>query len=168
MQAWVRVKLGRDRRRASEGNRGFRDKVNRIVREQALGYVTGYLEGGNQRLAVYRDAGRPTFVAQEFASMIDRMPSLTEYLPDLKRYLLDYPKTTLPHADSFLYWQNAKFAADHSNQSSDDYRTADSPIVVRNVTPATTGRPSNCVLVPDPAHPDGFWFASVNRSRSDD
>ena len=58
--------------------------VERTMRRLALDYVTAYLEGGNSRLATYRDAERPTFVAQEFAAMLDRMPSLTIYLPDLK------------------------------------------------------------------------------------
>ena len=31
--------------------------------------MTGYLERGNERLAVYRDRDRPTVVAQEFRSM---------------------------------------------------------------------------------------------------
>ena len=36
----------------------------------ALDYTTAYLQGGNSRLAVYRDGKRPTFVAEEFTSMI--------------------------------------------------------------------------------------------------
>ena len=46
------------------------DKLNRT-------YVKAYLDGGNSELATYRDSSRPTFVGQEFASMIDRMPELT-------------------------------------------------------------------------------------------
>ena len=83
--------------------------VERSMRRLAHEYVTAYLEGGNSRLAVYRDLERPTFVAQEFAAMVNRMPEMTNYLPGLKKYLLDYPKVTLPNAESFLYWQNAKF-----------------------------------------------------------
>ena len=67
--------------------------VDRLVRQLMLEYVNGYLQGGNSELATYRDASRPTFVGQEFASMIDRMPELTEYLPDLKRYLIGFPKS---------------------------------------------------------------------------
>jgi hypothetical protein len=48
-----------------------------LMRELALRYVHGYLEGGNERLAVYRDGDRPTFAAREFRSMVDRMPELT-------------------------------------------------------------------------------------------
>jgi hypothetical protein len=66
------------------------------MRRLALDYVTRYLQGGSDELAVYRDGSRPTFVAQEFRSMIARMPELTMYMPNMRRYLLDYPKVTLP------------------------------------------------------------------------
>ena len=83
-------------RRDVDWSKPSRADLDRIARELSLDYVRGYLEGGNDQLAVYRDADRPTFVASEFRSMIDRLPSLAEFLPDLKRYLLDFPKATLP------------------------------------------------------------------------
>src|SRR4029078_3167666 len=88
---------------------GATGDVERAVRKLALEYVTGYLEGGNSRMAEYRDTGRPTFVAGEFDAMFNQIPSLTKYLTGLKAYLLDYPKATLPKSVSFLYWQNVKF-----------------------------------------------------------
>jgi hypothetical protein len=86
-----------------------RRQVNRMAQQVAFEYVNGYLQDGNRSLAVYRDSSRPTFVAQEFASMIDRLPALTELLPDVRRYLLEYPRATLPDGTSFLYWQEADF-----------------------------------------------------------
>lgn len=38
-----------------------------LARRLAFDYVNGYLEGGNARLATYRDSGRPTFVATSSA-----------------------------------------------------------------------------------------------------
>jgi hypothetical protein len=138
--------------------------VEHTIRQLALEYVNGYLEGGNERLAVYRDSKRPTFVAQEFSSMVERMPSLTEYLPGLKRYLLGYPKVTLPNAESFLYWQDAKFGLKPT------IRINHLTIAVSKMLYAShyfwTAIELR-VLVPDPARGEGFWFASVNRSRSD-
>jgi hypothetical protein len=61
--------------------------VSAIVRGLALEYVTGYLEGGNEKLALYRDTDRPTFVANEFRSMIEDLPPLDQCLPETKRYL---------------------------------------------------------------------------------
>jgi hypothetical protein len=146
--------------------------VERSIRKLALEYVTGYQQGGNSRLAQYRDAERPTFVAQEFAAMVNRMPSLTNYLTDLKRYLLDYPEVTLPNADSFLYWQDAKFGLKPT-------------IRINHLTIADQGTHTAVVskmlyashyfwtaielrlLIPDPARGEGFWFANINQSRSD-
>ena len=146
--------------------------VERTFRGLALEYVTGYLEGGNSRLAIYRDAARPTFVAQEFAMMVERMPSLTIYLPDLKKYLLGYPKVTLPNAESFLYWQSVKFGLKPTiriNHLTIANRQSHVAVVSKMLYAshyfwtAIEVR----VLVPDPARGEGFWFANVNRSRSD-
>ena len=146
--------------------------VDRSMRRLAHEYATAYLEGGNSRLAVYRDATRPTFVAQEFAAMVERMPEMTNYLPDLKKYLLDYPKVTLPNAESFLYWQNAKFGLkptiriNHltiANQQSHVVVVSKMLYASHYFWTAIELR----VLVPDPARGEGFWFANVNRSRSD-
>jgi hypothetical protein len=146
--------------------------VERSIRRLALEYVTGYLEGGNTRLATYRDGKRPTFVAQELAAMIDRMPSLTDYLPDLKKYLLDYPRVTLPNAESFLYWQNVKFGLkstiriNHLTIADERSHVA---VVSKMLYASHYFRTAIelRVLVPDPTRGEGFWFANVNRSRSD-
>ena len=69
--------------------------VESLMRRLALEYVTGYVQGGDERLAVYRDKARPTFVAREFREMIDATPELTAYMPVMRRYLLEFPKTTI-------------------------------------------------------------------------
>src|SRR5690349_5804042 len=53
-----------------------KDDADGAFRRLALDYVNGYREGGNARLAVYRDSEHPVFVADEFRSMIERVPSL--------------------------------------------------------------------------------------------
>ena len=146
--------------------------VDQAFRKLAFEYVSGYLEGGNSRLAAYRDTKRPTFVAQEFAEMVDGMPEMTSYLPGLKQYLLEYPKVKLPNAESFLYWQNAKFGLkptiriNHltiANQQSHAMVVSKMLYASHYFWTAIELR----VLVPDPARGEGFWFANVNRSRSD-
>jgi hypothetical protein len=143
-----------------------------LARRLAFEYVMGYLEGGDSRLAVYRDSSRPTFVANEFKSMIDRMPSLTEFLPDLKQYLLGFPKVRLPDTQSFLYWQEAKFGLKPTirinhvviSQRATHVAVASKMIYANHYFwTALELR----VLVPDLARGQGFWFVSVNRSRSD-
>jgi hypothetical protein len=146
--------------------------VEAIAKKIAFEYVTGYLEGGNARLAAYRDSSRPTFVGEEFTSMIERLPAMTEYLPAMKKYLLEFPRATLPNAHSFLYWQEAKFGLKPTIRIN-HLVIAEQPT---HVTVASKMLYASHyfwtalelrVLVPDPARGQGFWFASVNRSRSD-
>lgn len=144
-----------------------------LIRQLALDYVNGYLEGGNARLAAYRDSKRPVYVEQEFSSMISRMPSLSEFLPGMKQYLLEFPKAQLENiSSSFLYWQEAKFGLKPT-------------IRINHLT--ITEEPTHAlvtskmlyashyfwtalelrVLVPDPTRGQGFWLVTVSRSRSD-
>jgi len=146
--------------------------VNVIARQLALEYVEGYLEGGDERLAAYRDSSRPTFVAREFRLMVDQMPELTTFIPDLRRYLLGFPKVELPGATSFLYWQDAQFGLKPTIRISH--------LTIRE-GPADTIVASKMlyashyfwtalelrVLVPDPSRGEGFWFFTLSRSRAD-
>lgn len=146
--------------------------VEALARRIALDYVTSYLEGGNERLAVYRDAARPTFVAEEFRSMVDRMPALVEFLPELKAYLLGFPTATLSNATSFLYWQEAQFGLKPTirinhlvvEERLDGIAVANKQLYASHYFwTALELR----VLVPDPRRGRGFWFVNINRSRSD-
>ena len=147
-------------------------RVEELTRQIALEYVNGYLDGGNARLAAYRDSSRPTFVAHEFEAMVQQMPSLTEFLPDVKAYLLEFPSATLPDAESFLYWQEAKFGLKPTIRIN-HLTLAEQPagsVVVSKMLYAShyfwTALELR-VLVPDPARGDGFWFVNINQSRSD-
>ncbi len=146
--------------------------VERLAKQLMFEYSVGYVEAGNDRLAIYRDSARPTFVASEFKSMIDRLPELGEHLPELKAYLLGFPKVTIPKATSFLYWQEAKFGLKPTIRINH---------VVIDDRPGTTVIASKliyashyfwtaldlAVLVPDESRGPGFWLVKVMRSRSD-
>jgi hypothetical protein len=142
------------------------------MQQLAFEYVTRYLEGGNNSLAVYRDNGRPTFVVQEFRSMLDSMPELTTYMPNMRRYLLEYLKARLPEATSLLYWQETEFGLKPTIRIS--HLTVregpDDTVVTSKMLYAShyfwTGL-QLCALVSDPSRGPGFWFVTVNRSRSD-
>jgi len=143
-----------------------------LAKQLMLDFVKGYLEAGNEGLAVYRDAARPTFVATEFKSMIDRMPELGEHLPELRAYLLGFPKVTIPGATSILYWQEAQFGLKPTVRINH---------LVIDDRPGVTAIASKLlyashyfwtaldvrVLVEDPARGPGFWFVNITRSRSD-
>lgn len=143
-----------------------------VMRRLALEYVTGYLEGGDRRLAVYRDSSRPTLVADEFRSMVDAMPSLTSYLPSVRRYLLEYPAVDLPDVTSFLYWQETDFGLKPTIRINHlmIHEDADSTVVASKMLYAShyfwTALELR-VLFPDQTRGRGFWLATINRSRSD-
>jgi hypothetical protein len=164
--------LNRMRRELDWSKPTVADDANRLARRLMLEYINGYLEGGDARLATYRDSDRPTFVGAEFASMVNRMPSLTEYLPDLKNYLLTYPKASLPKAESFIYWQEAQFGLkptiriNHLTIAETSTHVAVASKMLYASHYFWTAIELR-VLVPDPSRGEGFWFASVNRSRSD-
>jgi hypothetical protein len=143
-----------------------------LFRRLALEYVNGYLEGGNARLGVHRDRGRPTFVASEFRSMIDRLPRLAAELPDLRRYLLEYPHATLASSTDFLYWQETQFGLRPTVRINHlvIQDRPDRTVVASKMLYAShyfwTALELR-VLLPDPARGPGFWLVTVNRSRSD-
>ena len=143
-----------------------------LMRELALRYVEEYLKGGNERLAVYRDRERPTFVAREFRDMVDRMPELTTYMPDMRRYLLEFPKATLPGVTWFLYWQETEFGLKPTIRISHVVirEGPDDATVASKMLYAThyfwTGLELRALLR-DPSRGPGFWFITVSRSRSD-
>jgi hypothetical protein len=143
-----------------------------LFRRLALEYVNGYRDGGNASLGVHRDRERPTFVGNEFRSMIDRLPRLAAELPELRRYLLDYPNATLANSTNFLYWQETQFGLRPTVRISH---------LVIQERPEQTVIASKMLyashyfwtalelrlLLPDPARGPGFWLVTVNRSRSD-
>jgi hypothetical protein len=146
--------------------------ANSLMQQLALEYVQGYLDGGNERLAVYRDKERPTFVAGEFRDMTGHMPELTAYMPNVRQYLLEYPKVSLPGATSFVYWQETDFGLKPTLRISHVtvLERPDSTVVASKMLYAShyfwTGLELR-VLLPDSARGRGFWFVTVNRSRSD-
>jgi hypothetical protein len=149
-----------------------RAEANALMQRLAFEYVTRYLEGGNDQLAVYRDNSRPTFVAQEFRTMVDQMPELTTYMPNMRRYLLEYPRVTIPDATSFLYWQETEFGLKPTIRISHltIRENPDDTVVTSKMLYAShyfwTGLELR-LLMPDPSRGPGFWFVTVNRSRSD-
>jgi hypothetical protein len=143
-----------------------------VFRRLALRYVNAYREGGNARLAIYRDKDRPAFVASEFRSMIDRLPRLGGEWLDLKRYLLEYPEATLPDSTDFLYWQEVQFGLRPTIRINHlvIQERADRTVVASKMLYAShyfwTALELR-VLLADPARGPGFWLVTVTRSRSD-
>ena len=147
-------------------------QVERLVRVLAVDYVNAYREGGNSRLAVYRDGNNPTFVANEFRELVSGMPELGQYLPDMRQYLLEYPKPTARSTTSFIYWQEAEFGLKPTIRISH--------VAIQESQQATIVASKQLysshyfwtalelrALIPDASRGPGFWFVTANRSRSD-
>ena len=149
-----------------------RDQANRLARQLAFEYVTEYLKGGNDTLAVYRDSDRPTFVAKEFETLINGLPPVSESVQSVRQYLLAYPRAALPESDSFIYWQDAEFGLKPTIRINHfvTARIPEGAIVASKMLYAShyfwTALEFR-VLLRDAARGDGFWFVSENRSRSD-
>jgi hypothetical protein len=143
-----------------------------VLRRILFEYVTRYQKGGNKALAVYRDKSEPRFVENEFRSMIDRMPALATGMPALHDYLVDYPKASWPGVIDIFYWQETEFGLKPTTRVSHlvIHSTAERTVVASKMLYAShyfwTALELR-VLVPDAARGNGFWFMTVNRSRSD-
>jgi hypothetical protein len=149
-----------------------RAQVERLMRRMGVEYVNAYRQGGNGELAVYRDGAQPTFVAEEFRQMVNGMPELGEYLPEMRQYLLDYPKPALRPTTSFIYWQEAQFGLKPTIRISHlaIQENAAGTIIASKQLYASHYFWTALELrglVPDAARGPGFWFVTVNRSRSD-
>ena len=90
---------------------GASAKAEDILRQRAFAYADAYTKGGAAALGVYRDKGKPSFIADEFELLLQNSPYILAYRPELHRYLLDYPKSTLTGAEDFLYWGEYDFGA---------------------------------------------------------
>ncbi len=156
---------------------GASAKVLEFLRERALEYSLGYLEGGNEKLGVYRDGKKPAAIADEFRGLLENSPYVLSYRPELHRYLMDYPKASLPGASDFLYWSMVDFGGKPTMR-------------INHVTiyPLAEGANETVViaskqlyfshyfhtglelitLVKDREHPeDGFYLVALNRYRTD-
>jgi hypothetical protein len=164
--------LARVRKEVDWARPDAKAQVETLMRRMAVEYVNGYREGGNSRLAVYRDSEKPTFVANEFRELVNGMPELGEYLPAMRQYLLEYPKPASRPTTSFIYWQEAQFGLKPTIRISH--------VAIQEGVDATIVASKQLysshyfwtalelrALVPDPSRGSGFWFVNVNRSRSD-
>jgi hypothetical protein len=156
---------------------GASGKVHGFFRARALEYAVGYLEGGNEKLGVYRNGSEPTAVAEEFRGLLEDSPYVMSYRPELHRYLMDYPRASLPGASDFLYWSMVDFGGKPTFR-------------LNHVTIYPLGEGANesvviaskqlyfshyfhtglelYSLVKDREHPDdGFYLVALNRYRTD-
>jgi hypothetical protein len=164
--------LARVRKEVDWSRPDVRAQVEQLIRRIAVEYVNAYRQGGNSELAVYRDGDKPTFVAEEFRQMVNGMPELGEYLPEMRQYLLDYPRPAPRPTTSFIYWQEAQFGLKPTIRINhlSILQSATGTIIASKQLYAShyfwTALELRA-LVPDASRGPGFWFVTMNRSRSD-
>jgi hypothetical protein len=147
-------------------------QVEDVVRRIAVDYVNAYREGGNARLAVYRDRRNPTFVEVEFRTLLSRMPVLTDEFPAMRQFLLEFPRPPSRPTTSFFYWQDVAFGLkptiriNHVGIQQAPEATLVASKLLYSSHYFWTALEMRA-LVPDPARGTGFWLVTVNRSRSD-
>lgn len=152
-------------------------KVLEFFRARVLEYAQGYLEGGNDKLGVYRNGDKPTAVADEFRGLLANSPYVLSYRPELHRYLLEYPRATLPGASDFLYWSMVDFGGKPTFRLNHVTLYPLAPGANGSVVLSSkqlffshyfhTGLELTALLQ-DREHPeDGFYFVALHRYRTD-
>jgi len=86
-----------------------KERVNELLRKDALQFLLAYQRDGNQALGVYNDKRNPTLVPQQFAYMLSYATALPEHLPDFYQYLLNYPSARPAKIEDTFYWAKVKF-----------------------------------------------------------
>jgi len=70
--------------------------------------VQVYLEQGSAGMVVYDNNASPVSVRAEVDKILQNSPNLMRYNPEFLQYLIDFPKGSLPNAESFIYWSKEK------------------------------------------------------------
>jgi hypothetical protein len=147
-------------------------KANEMYREMLLDYVQDYLAGGNSKLIEYLDEKKPVRVVDEFQNLLGSSPYLKITQPELFTFLQAYKKSSLQHAENFLYWSKERIA--FRDVITTTHVTIYSPDASKSVFASKQIYASHyfnaslalTFLFSDPDG-RGFYLMYVNRSRTD-
>ncbi len=84
-------------------------QATRVFRNAIVDYVRDYQAKGNTVLVTYADKRNPVKLADEFHSLLQASPYLSENVPDLYAYLEGYPDRRPGSTEDFVYWSKEKF-----------------------------------------------------------
>ena len=79
-------------------------RVNALIREAAVAYVTAYLARGDDALVTYADRRDPVSLKDQWRGLLSASPAFHQYSPALAGYLASFPRTPLAGARDVLYW----------------------------------------------------------------
>ncbi len=88
---------------------GAHDRANTMIRQMFLEHVEAYQKDDDESLGAYRDKQRPTFLAEEFAELLETSPYLVTYVAPLHGYLGAYPREPIGAGREFFYWAHNEF-----------------------------------------------------------
>ena len=80
------------------------EQFTQRFRMEAVGYVQGYLDRGNQALIVYNDKAKPLALADTLESLLSWFEGFRHYAPGLTGYLSTFPLGGRPSIEESLVW----------------------------------------------------------------
>ena len=95
---------------AAAAGDGWKPALQRAFRTVVLERVNAYLEKGHGAVPPYDNDSVQVRPAEHFAAVLAHSTFLTTRLPAFVEGLRDYPKTTQPGVESFVYWSKERLA----------------------------------------------------------
>jgi hypothetical protein len=87
----------------------FEKKVNLLIQQDTVDYLSKYLKDGNRTLVEYSDEKKPVQLAEQFQGLLKASPYLERYVPELYAYLDKFPNGQLNHAEDVFIWLKEDF-----------------------------------------------------------
>ncbi len=82
----------------------FENKVNLLIQQDTVDYLSQYLKDGNRALVEYSDERKLVKLAEQFQGLLEASPYLKRYVPELYAYLDNFPNGQLDHAEDVFIW----------------------------------------------------------------
>jgi hypothetical protein len=150
------------------------EEFRRIVFDRVATYVRSGLGAHDD----YRDHAEPVRPAAVFTRLLRESPWLTERAPQLAQYLQDYPRGSLPGAESTIYWMKNTYTPKPTIQiihtvllpEVGGHPSAPAALVASRQVLSThylNGSLAISALFPDAGHPTRFYLTYVNLSAAD-
>ena len=83
-------------------------QATRIYREMIFDVLRAYRAGGVDTLGTYVDRDPATPISEEVHGLANPLDTPMP-IPELTRFLREYPRSSLPGADEFFYWNMGEF-----------------------------------------------------------